>query len=254
MQTPSELILNRKIANDEKLRIGLTVRLREGSTAPICRRRPTRERAARRLHGNSQPQEVNMRTPAQIAGHPIHPMLVTLPIGLWVFSLVADLIALGSSAPDTWRAVALYTMIGGIIGALAAAIPGLIDLLSLRDLPVQRTAIKHMALNLTIVALYAINAWLRLGGAVAPDITVGLSVLAVALLLVSGWLGGKMVYEAGVGVHADEATMSAERRGSERAGSWGRQAPAAGAGMRDNRAMAADSERPSRQPGESPRE
>ena len=193
-----------------------------------------------------------MRTPAQIAGHPIHPMLVTLPIGLWVFSLVADLIALGSSAPELWQAAALYTMIGGIIGALAAAIPGLIDLLSLRGLPVQSTAIKHMALNLTIVALYAINAWTRLGGTVSPNVSIGLSVLAIALLLVSGWLGGKMVYEGGVGVHAEESAMSGERKASERAGGWTRQAT--GGGARE-RAMAADSERPSRQQsGESWRE
>ena len=103
-----------------------------------------------------------MRTPAQIAGHPIHPMLVTLPIGMWVFSLVADLIALRSAAPETWHAAALYTMIGGIIGALLAALPGLVDLLSLRDPAIKSTALKHMGLNLTIVALYVINAWTRI--------------------------------------------------------------------------------------------
>lgn len=37
-----------------------------------------------------------MRTPANVARHPIHPMLVPIPIGLWIFSLVCDLIALAS--------------------------------------------------------------------------------------------------------------------------------------------------------------
>ena len=36
-----------------------------------------------------------MRTPASINGHPVHPMLVTIPIGLWIFSLAADVIYFG---------------------------------------------------------------------------------------------------------------------------------------------------------------
>ena len=62
-------------------------------------------------------------------------MLVPFPIGLWVFSLVCDLIfAFGATSP-VWKTVALYSMAGGIIGALAAAVPGLIDLLSLPPEP-----------------------------------------------------------------------------------------------------------------------
>lgn len=186
-----------------------------------------------------------MRTPAQIAGHPVHPMLVTLPIGMWVFSLVADLIALRSGSPQTWHAAALYTMIGGIVGGLAAAVPGLIDLLSLRDEAIKGTAIKHMGLNLTIVVLYVINAWTRLQGAVSPNVSLGLSIIAIALLLVSGWLGGKMVYEAGVAVHAADTAASAGSWTADRA-SRTRTSPMGGGVMRGDRAMAADSERPSR--------
>ena len=62
-----------------------------------------------------------MRTPASIAGHPIHPMLVPIPIGLWVFSLVCDIVfTVGGKNPD-WATVALFTMGGGIVGALLAA-------------------------------------------------------------------------------------------------------------------------------------
>jgi uncharacterized membrane protein len=144
-----------------------------------------------------------MRTPANIAGHPIHPMLVTIPIGLWIFSLVADLVALRSGSPQSWALVAYYSMIGGIVGALAAALPGLIDLLSLEDRAIKKTALVHMSINLTIVALYVVNAWLRQGASVPGDVTLTLSILAIAMLLVSGWLGGKMVYLAGVGVSAE---------------------------------------------------
>jgi uncharacterized membrane protein len=149
-----------------------------------------------------------MRTPANIAGHPIHPMLVTIPIGLWIFSLVADLVALRSGAPQTWAIVAFYSMVGGIVGALAAAVPGLIDLLSLKDRAIKKTALIHMSINLTIVVLYVINAWMRANAAVAGGVTLWLSVLAIAMLVVSGWLGGKMVYLAGVGVSGEEAALA----------------------------------------------
>jgi uncharacterized membrane protein len=191
-----------------------------------------------------------MRTPAQIAGHPIHPMLVTLPIGMWVFSLAADLIALRSGSPDTWHAAALYTMVGGIIGALAAALPGLIDLLSLQDRGIKSTALKHMAINLTVVALYAVNAWMRAQGKASPDLALGLSVLAIALLLVSGWLGGKMVYEAGVAVHTQEDASAASFGRAGARNSPARGTPAEAGVFRGERAMAADSERPARGAGE----
>jgi len=142
-----------------------------------------------------------MRTPASILGHPIHPMLVPIPIGLWIFSLVCDLVHAGGSGNPAWQTVALYTMGGGIAGALLAALPGLIDLLSLPPGP-RRTAIAHMTINLTVVALYAVNFWMRLGSPekAGAGTTLWLSVIAIGLLVISGWLGGKMVYVYGVAV------------------------------------------------------
>jgi uncharacterized membrane protein len=148
-----------------------------------------------------------MRTPASIAGHPIHPMLIPIPIGLWIFSLVCDLIHAGGSANPAWTTVALYTMGGGIVGALLAAVPGLIDLVSL-PLGPRRTALAHMAINLTVVALYVVNFWLRLSAPESPGGLIWLSVLAIGLLVISGWLGGKMVYELGIAVD----TPPAEKR------------------------------------------
>ena len=65
-----------------------------------------------------------MRTPASIPKHPIHPMLIVFPIGLWVFSLISDVIFLLRENP-LWNDIAFYTMIGGLSGALLAAIPRL---------------------------------------------------------------------------------------------------------------------------------
>ena len=183
-----------------------------------------------------------MRTPAQIAGHPIHPMLVTIPIGLWLFSLVCDLIARGAAAPETWQAAAMYSMVGGILGALAAAVFGLVDLLSLPAGP-KSTALKHMSLNLVIVVLYLINAWTRHSGAASPAMSLGLSIVSILLLLVSGWLGGKMVFEEGVAVHAEGA-------GAAASGNWRADTSRGWTGtgaMRGERAMAADSVGPARE-------
>lgn len=145
-----------------------------------------------------------MRTPASIARHPIHPMLVPIPIGLWIFSLVADLFQAGGSANPAWPTVALYCMGGGIVGALVAALPGLVDLLSLPPGP-RSTAIKHMAINLTVVVLYVINFWMRLQSPGDPGKLVWLSIIALGLLVISGWLGGKMVYEYAVAVDTPDS-------------------------------------------------
>jgi uncharacterized membrane protein len=141
-----------------------------------------------------------MRTPASIAGHPIHPMLVPIAIGCFLFSFASDLLCVATGTGDPWNMLAYYTMIGGILGALAAAVPGLIDLLSLPAGYTKGIAIKHMSINLLVVAIYVVNAWLRSANPQALKVPMILSVVTILLLLVSGWLGGKMVYEAGVGV------------------------------------------------------
>src|SRR6185369_16180260 len=139
-----------------------------------------------------------MASPASIAKHPIHPMLVALPIGLWIFSLVSDVIYLMKWGGPVWSEVALYTMIGGVVGALMAAIPGFIDLLSMKGEP-KRIGIWHLSINLVVVALYALNIWLRMSspGATPP---IWLSGIAILSLGVSGWLGGEMVFVHGVAV------------------------------------------------------
>src|SRR4051812_37393558 len=106
-----------------------------------------------------------MNTPASIRSHPIHPMLIVFPIGLWIFSLVCD-IAYHAGAHDVfWKTAAFYTMAGGIVGALLAAVPGFIDYLSLTDRQAKRIATTHMVLNLTVVAIFLFNLGIRYNAA-----------------------------------------------------------------------------------------
>lgn len=145
-----------------------------------------------------------MRTPASIAGHPVHPMIVPIAIGGFVLSFIFDIVCLASGNADPWATVSFYTMIGGIVGALCAAVFGFTDLLSLPAGYTKNVAYTHMGINLTVVVLFIIDAWLRHGGAAVGGAPFILSIIGIALLVVSGWLGGKMVYEAGIGVSMGE--------------------------------------------------
>ena len=149
---------------------------------------------------------------ATIAKHPIHPMLVVFPIGLWIFSLACDLVYLFGPANPLWRNMAFYTMAGGWIGALAAAVPGLIDYFSMSQGAAKRIATTHMTLNLVVVTLYAINLWIRWAGDGAAGWTVGLSVVAVLLLAATGWLGGELVYVHGAEEKNQAARAQRDRR------------------------------------------
>jgi len=141
-----------------------------------------------------------MSSPASIKDHPVHPMLITLPIGLWVFSIVSDLIfKLGYGGP-VWNDVAFYTLAGGIIGALLAAVPGLIDLLSIENAKSKSIGIWHMVINLVAVALYCVNFWLRLNRPPGDNLPILLSVIGIIFITISGWLGGELVYVRGVAV------------------------------------------------------
>lgn len=142
-------------------------------------------------------EEVSMSTRVSIAGHPIHPMLVALPIGLWIFSLVCDF-GFMITGEQAWTVTAYYTLGGGIAGALLAAVPGLIDLLGLHDPRAQRVGLYHMVLNLAIVAAQAANFWLRTVDDTVGGLPLGISIVAVAALVASGWLGGHLVHVLGV--------------------------------------------------------
>lgn len=163
-----------------------------------------------------------MDTPASIARHPIHPMLITVPVGLWIFSLVSDLVVFFADTADVqllWFTLAYYTMAGGIVGALLAAIPGLIDLVSIRNYRVRRIALLHMSINLVVVALYVVNLWLRNGESASFASELGLSALCIVLLVISGWLGGEMVHVHGVGVASAPTPLPSQavaEHGSER--------------------------------------
>ena len=129
-------------------------------------------------------------------------MLVPLPIGLWIFSFVCDLFYHFGSKNPVWEQVALYTMIGGVLGALLAAIPGLVDLLNIHDPKIKQIGTFHLVLNLVAVVLFGFNAGLRCTSDPGATLPAVLSLAGILIISVSGWLGGEMVFKHGVAVAA----------------------------------------------------
>ena len=149
-------------------------------------------------------------TGARISTHPIHPMLVVVPLGLWIAALAFD-IAATLTGNALWRTVGFWNIVGGIIGALVAAVPGFVDYRGLQG-RAGRIATWHMILNLGAVALFAVNAYVRTRVGLESAWPLTLSVVGVVGVLVSGWLGGEMVYVERIGVEESSGRREARRR------------------------------------------
>lgn len=142
-----------------------------------------------------------MRSRASFGGHPIHPAMVAVPIGAFTVTLVADVVAYTAGDPR-WGDTARYALIVGIVGALVAAVFGLIDYFKVTMSEAGfRVARRHMILNLIAVALFVVSLWLRLSdpdGWCVPGFVA--STLAYLLVGASGYLGGELVFKHKVGV------------------------------------------------------
>ena len=137
---------------------------------------------------------------AKIGGHPIHPMLVQFPIVCFIGVLATDIVFI-SNQNHGWATASRYLLVVGLVMAALAALAGLTDFLG--DKRVQGAdAIKHAVANVTAVVLELINLILRLhSDAPIPRIGIILSAATVLILLYSGWMGGKLVFEHGIGVN-----------------------------------------------------
>ena len=146
-----------------------------------------------------------MASKASIGGHPIHPMLIPFPIGLLVFSLIADLVYLWRGNPVWENYIAFYTLLGGIIGAVAAAIFGLIDWASLTDSAAIRVANWHARVNVVGLLIFIADFYLRTTNGAKWIVNMRmlpiiLSIVGVVGLSIAGYLGGELVFRHGVAV------------------------------------------------------
>ena len=156
-----------------------------------------------------------MSTPATIGRHPIHPILVAFPIGLWVFSVVADVVFQLGWGPAVWKDVAYYTLAGGIVGALLAAIPGFIDFLSITEERARQTGIAHMVANLIALVVFGASFWLRSINTVGWP-PVAFSIAGLVALGAGGWLGGELVFVHNMGVQPPKPAARYSKAASQR--------------------------------------
>lgn len=143
-----------------------------------------------------------MESRAKLFGHPIHPMLIVLPLGLLSAAVIFDIVGYVTGVA-TFHVVAFWNLAAGIIGGLLAAPFGLIDWLAVPSgTRAKRIGLLHGGGNVVVLALFAVAWFLRLP---AVDYVPGLPAFLVqlgglGLAGVTGWLGGELVDRLGVGV------------------------------------------------------
>ena len=136
--------------------------------------------------------------------HPLHPALVHIPTALWPVALIMDVIA--QIRPDNaFVQLAFFAILLGLIVAVLAIPTGYADWTDIRpEKPAWKLGLYHMILNGIISILWGINLALRVQGVPTDESVpwglVGLSALATVLLLISGYLGGRMIYAYGINV------------------------------------------------------
>ncbi|HEY1385299.1 MAG TPA: DUF2231 domain-containing protein [Dongiaceae bacterium] len=160
----------------------------------------------------SLPDDASPST-AAIAGHPLHPMLVPFPIAFLVATLVVDIVFNATHDPF-WGRAAFWLLAAGIVMAAIAAVLGLIDFLTIRRVRSLPIAWVHFLGNGLAVLLAIWNIALRWSDPAAgpTGLAIALSVIVVAILLVTGWLGGELAYRHRIGVMKRESVPVGDRR------------------------------------------
>src|SRR4051812_28654874 len=130
-------------------------------------------------------------------GHPVHPLLVTIPIGSWTSSMIFDLTG------DEEAADALIGI--GLVSALPTALTGLNDWRHTSGAE-QRIGLVHALLNGVAVGTYGLSFLARKAGRRKAGIV--LSIVGAGAITASGWLGGHLSYALGVGVDTTAFTHS----------------------------------------------
>ena len=158
-----------------------------------------------------------MLSKARIGSHPLHPMLIAIPVTTYLATF-ASLIALGVTRDPFWFRVGLWANLVGVVSALVAAVPGAIDLVTVvpRRTVARKTGVFHALTNVAALVLFAINLYLMAdayGGAETYNRTVGLVLTGggVLLTMIAGWFGWEMVQRHHVGVLDQPERVVADR-------------------------------------------
>lgn len=143
----------------------------------------------------------NPRSKASLGGHPIHAMLVPIPMVCFIATLITDIVY-WQTAAMLWADMSAWLLVVGLIVSVFAATAGLIDFVGDPRIRQLRSAWIHVLGNITALILSIFNALIHTRDAYTSVVPTGLalSALVVLILLVTGWNGWSMVYRHGVGV------------------------------------------------------
>jgi uncharacterized membrane protein len=142
-------------------------------------------------------------------------MLIVFPLGLLATAVIFDIIYLLSNNSQ-WTLVAYYMIGAGVIGGLAAAVPGWLDWFAIPSgTRAKRIGLWHGAGNVIVLALFILSWVLRRDNPeVPPTGAIVAGLLGFVLAALTGWLGGELVDRLGVGVddgaHLDSPSSLSE--------------------------------------------
>lgn len=144
---------------------------------------------------------MNPRSTVQIAGHPVHAMLVPFVIAFYAGGFAADL-AYGGTMDPFFARGALWLIGAGIVVSVVAATIGLIDFLFEPRIRELSAAWWHLGANVAMSLISILDWVLRdaVGAEAGSRAYVWLSLATFLLLVFSGWKGAQMVYRHRVGV------------------------------------------------------
>lgn len=136
-----------------------------------------------------------------IAGHPLHPLLVTFPIAFLTAVLATDL-AYWFTDDVFWARASVWLIGAGIVTGIIAALTGMMDFLKIDRVRQHSAGWFHMVGNVAALALSLINLGLRWGnptGAILPTGII-ISLIVATLLGLTGWYGAELIYRHKVAV------------------------------------------------------
>jgi uncharacterized membrane protein len=143
----------------------------------------------------------NPRSTASIGGHPLHAMLVPIPITCFIATFLSDLVYWKTAAMQ-WANISAWLLTVGLIVSVFVATAGLIDFFGDSRIRALRAAWIHALGNITALILSIFNVFIHSRDAYTSVVPTGvtLSGIVVLILGITGWNGWTLVYRHRVGV------------------------------------------------------
>ena len=150
---------------------------------------------AKAVRNVKAPAKVNEALSGTWLGHPVHPLLIVVPMGSWISAVLLDW--LGGEDAETAADLLVGAGLAGAVPTIATGYADWADTEPGND-PVRRIGIIHAAFNATATGLFGASLVARATGSRGRGKL--LALLGLGSVGVGGYLGGHLTYAEGVGV------------------------------------------------------